>query len=182
MPERIKHFECARNGFQALPKHLAALSEGGGRHSFEHERIDAFGLICRDQSGRSRSSPSAAARTTICEPASRSSPSHATGRRPQGAHNGRYPVPATIRSATSRWNIKVSERHHGGHSSPPSQRSSNAVPTLYGKIGDDMRAVADLGALVDLERIALDQSKAVAKFVMRVRQAAPRSVGRAPPR
>ena len=37
---------------------------------------------------------------------------------------------ATIRSATSRWNIRVSDFHQGGQASPPSQRTSKAVPTL----------------------------------------------------
>jgi hypothetical protein len=43
-----------------------------------------------------------------------------------GAAAGR----ATIRSATSSWNIRVSDAHQGGQASPPSQRTSRAVPTL----------------------------------------------------
>ena len=75
----------------------------------------------------------------------------AAGRRPTGGRSSRFalrtaiatgsragrsvllPGGATIRSATSFWNIRVSERHHGGHG-PLSQRSSSAVPTLYGRL------------------------------------------------
>src|SRR5690348_16819992 len=49
----------------------------------------------------------------------------ATDRRPYAS----LPGEATIRSATSFWNISVSELHQGGHL-PPSHFSSSAVPTL----------------------------------------------------
>ena len=54
----------------------------------------------------------------------------ATGRAPPAGHRRRCPAPATIRSATSCWNIRVSDVHQGGQASPPSQRTSRAVPTL----------------------------------------------------
>ena len=37
---------------------------------------------------------------------------------------------ATIRSATSFWNIKVRLSQNGGHLGVDSQRTSNSVPTL----------------------------------------------------
>ena len=65
------------------------------------------------------------------------------------------PGAATIRSATSRWNISVSDRHQGGHgAAQPAQEQRGA--DIVGQVGDDVRAVADLGALVDRKRIGLD--------------------------
>ena len=37
---------------------------------------------------------------------------------------------ATIRSATSRWNISVADAHHAGHGSARSQPTSSGVATL----------------------------------------------------
>ena len=49
-----------------------------------------------------------------------------TARRP----NGLSPGLATMRSATSRWNISTIMSNHGGHGSVPSQRTSSAVEML----------------------------------------------------
>ena len=52
------------------------------------------------------------------------------GEHRQPAIGAGCPAAATIRSATSCWNIRVSDVHQGGQASPPSQRTSKAVPTL----------------------------------------------------
>ena len=80
---------------------------------------------------------------------SRSAASRATARRPTAGRNARCRACATIRSATSFWNIRVSDRHHGGHGPlEPAQQQRGA--DIVGQVGDDMGAVAGLGALVDL--------------------------------
>ena len=49
-----------------------------------------------------------------------------TARRPYCSSPG----VATMRSATSRWNISTIVSNHGGHGSVPSQRTSSAVAML----------------------------------------------------
>jgi hypothetical protein len=49
-----------------------------------------------------------------------------TARRPKASLS----VPATIRSATSSWNISVSDSQAGGQSWPESQPVNSMVPTL----------------------------------------------------
>jgi len=40
------------------------------------------------------------------------------------------PTGATMRSATSSWNISVNDSQRGGHAAGSSQRVNSAVPTL----------------------------------------------------
>ena len=88
------------------------------------------GAARRARCGRPPTSPWAAARRRSGGPSSRSARRCATGRARRGGRRRRCRASATIRSATSCWNIRVSEAHQGGQASPPSQRTSRAVPTL----------------------------------------------------
>ena len=127
--ELVQRIERARHALEARSQHLAPLAERRRGQPLQHRRIDARGLVRRGRYARPPRRPWAAARRPSGGPPSRCAASSATGRRPTGGRNARCPGVATIRSATSRWNIRVSDDHHGGQG-PPSQRSSSAVPTL----------------------------------------------------
>ena len=128
--ERLQRFERAGKRGQRAAQHLAALAEGGGGEPLERRGAERLRAARRGRCGRSPTSPWAAARRRSGGPSSPASASSATGRGRRGGHRRRCPGLATIRSATSCWNIRVSDFHQGGQASPPSQRTSRAVPTL----------------------------------------------------
>ena len=85
----------------------------------------------------------------------------ATGRRPTAGRRPRCPGAATIRSATSFWNIRVSDRHHGGHSA--ARASAAAARCRHCRAGWRRHAAPSPTAarFVDLERVALDELEPV---------------------
>ncbi len=62
-----------------------------------------------------------------------------------------------MRSATSRWNISVSDRHQGGQASAASQPIRSAVADIVGQVRDDAgRRGAEQRARVERQRVGRD--------------------------
>ena len=119
-----------RNRFQALAKHLATLAERRARDRFKgadparkgrfpgRQLDDAGGDFRRRHEGRRRH----------VEENARFGPPAAEDT--EAAVILRVGSSATIRSATSRWNMSVNERHQGGQSARGEPAGEKAVPTL----------------------------------------------------
>ena len=82
---------------------------------------------------------------------------------------------ATMRSATSRWNMRIAASYQGGHGSTLSQDTSRAVAMLYGRLATMRDRAGDRGrARIDCEGIGRNDLKAPGIVARRFR-AAPRS-------
>ena len=127
---------------QALAQHLAALAEGGCGDALEQAAVAGAGLGARHQVAPPTRSPSAAARRrrarcrTGFSLRCASPPAPRAGRRPR-----RLPR-ATMRSATSRWNISTITSYHGGHGSVAEPADQQRRGDVVGQVGDDLGALA----------------------------------------
>ena len=147
-----------RDGFQALAQHLAPLAERrardrlkgadpAGKGRFAGRQVDdARGDLRRRHEGRGRHVEEDARFASASRRARRG------GRNPSGRISS-----ATIRSATSRWNISVSERHQGGQSRRGEPAGQKGRADVVGQVGDDPhRIAADQRKRIEGQRIGFD--------------------------
>ena len=97
--------------------------------------------------------------------------SRATARRPTAVRKRRCPGAATIRSATSFWNIRVSDRHHGGHVA--AEPSAAAARCRHCRAGWRRRARRRRPSSRSsiLQRVAFDDRQPVAELRLQARRA-----------
>ena len=124
-----------RNGIeperlQARAQHLAALAEGRGGDALERARGRRAGVRAR---GASCTSDDVTFGGGTKAEGAMSNRIFASARQPASTESRPYvfdPGFATMRSATSRWNIRTSRSYQGGQGSAVSQPTSRAVAIL----------------------------------------------------
>ena len=128
---------------EALPQHLAALAEGRLGHALERAAIAGERLR---RAGSSRTTDDVtfgggtkARRRDVEQDLRLGAPAGEHGR---AGRRPSLPGAATMRSATSRWNISTSRSYQGGHGSAVSQCDQQRGRDVVGQVGDDARAAA----------------------------------------
>ena len=130
-------------GSQALPQHLPALAEGCFGDALQHAggRKDS-GARAGHELYQLKTSPSAAARMPKARCRTGCGSLRAMRSAPRAGHRSSIPAGATMRSATSRWNISTSESYQGGQGSADEPADEKRRRDIVGKVGDDPRRLA----------------------------------------